>query len=398
MTLRLIDRLSPLLVAGWIVTTTSTSLAAPPANPIKTVLDAHPNKFSRAVENAKELRIQVLLSEVVQEKGRPVLKRSSYRLGTEYIYPASALKPAAAVAAFQWLNKMNKKHGSWIDRNTRFKLIPAKGAGRVRYGLSVSKEVRKLLIVSDNNSYNRLYSLVGQENLNKMMWGAGLTNIRLSHWLGRTRTPEENRQTPAVELRSGANKVRLPEHTSSLTLTIRGISGLAIGSAYILDGEPIDEPMDFRDKSRMGVQDLQDMLIMIVRPDIDLDMPGFDLTKAQRKFLIRALRQLPHESTDPIWPIERYDPHRFKPFLKGLERIGSGTRFQVTSKAGRAYGFRIDNAYIKDKRTGRSFFLTASIYTNRNRVLNDNKYEYRFGDRFMVNLAEKLTRHLLKKR
>jgi hypothetical protein len=392
--------LRPLLIVGWLITTISAGLAAPPAdsNPIERVLEQHPKRFSRVVENAKELRVQALLSEVIQGEGHPTLRRSGYRVGAEYIYPASALKPAAAIAALQWLNAMKKKHGPWIDRNTPFSLQPVPGSARVQRGLTVARETRKLLIISGNHAYNHLYSLVGQEALNKMMWNAGLKSVRLSHSLSRLRSVEANRKTPAVDLGRGTQKVHIPALTSPLELTIRDVAGLSVGRAHMHGGEQIDEPMDFQFKNHMGVQDLQDMLIMIVRPDIQLGLPGFDLTKAQRTFLIRALRQLPHESTHPIWPRERYDPHRFKPFLKGLERIGSGTQFQVTSKAGRAYGFRIDNAYIEDKKSGRSFFLTAAIYTNRNGVLNDNQYEYGFGDRFMVDLAEKLTRHLLKKR
>lgn len=50
--------------------------------------------------------------------------------------------------------------------------------------------------------------------------------------------------------------------------------------------------------------------------------------------------------------------------------------------------------YVFDVETGRSFFLTAVIYTNANGVLNDDRYEYEFADRTLADLAEVLGRAL----
>lgn len=50
--------------------------------------------------------------------------------------------------------------------------------------------------------------------------------------------------------------------------------------------------------------------------------------------------------------------------------------------------------YVFDMETGRSFFLTAVIYTNANGVLNDDRYEYTFADSVMADLAEVLARAL----
>lgn len=50
--------------------------------------------------------------------------------------------------------------------------------------------------------------------------------------------------------------------------------------------------------------------------------------------------------------------------------------------------------YVFDMETGRSFFLTAVIYTNANGILNDDRYEYTFADSVMADLAEVLARAL----
>jgi len=49
---------------------------------------------------------------------------------------------------------------------------------------------------------------------------------------------------------------------------------------------------------------------------------------------------------------------------------------RIFNIVGLAYGFAIDSAYIVDFENNVEFFLTAVIYTNKNRILNDNLYEY----------------------
>jgi hypothetical protein len=73
----------------------------------------------------------------------------------------------------------------------------------------------------------------------------------------------------------------------------------------------------------------------------------------------------------------------------------------VANKLGRAYGFSVDNAYV-DSREGeggekgaspRAFFLAATIETNANGVVNDDRYEYEpVADAFMEHVAETVAR------
>ena len=62
--------------------------------------------------------------------------------------------------------------------------------------------------------------------------------------------------------------------------------------------------------------------------------------------------------------------------LPGLREVIDVTRLRYTNKAGRAYGFHIDNAYVEDEPSGKGFFVTAAIYANPNGILNDDDYAY----------------------
>ena len=68
----------------------------------------------------------------------------------------------------------------------------------------------------------------------------------------------------------------------------------------------------------------------------------------------------------------------------------------IYNKVGRAYGSSIENAYVVDEGSGRSFFATAVLYTNPNRTVNDGVYAYEaLADPYFAELGEALARVLL---
>jgi hypothetical protein len=71
-------------------------------------------------------------------------------------------------------------------------------------------------------------------------------------------------------------------------------------------------------------------------------------------------------------------------------------RILYTGKAGKAYGFHLDNAYIEDLESGRAMAVTVVGYANANGVLNDNVYEYDTVTRpLLLGLGELLARAVL---
>ena len=62
--------------------------------------------------------------------------------------------------------------------------------------------------------------------------------------------------------------------------------------------------------------------------------------------------------------------------LPGIARVIPREYVRIYNKTGQAYGFSIENAWVEDIRTGRGFFLAATLYTNSNGTLNDDQYDY----------------------
>jgi hypothetical protein len=382
--------------------------AAPPAGPgyLERVFQAQPERFRIALDPALAAahRIQVLVSFVERDGRAFTLERHGFRAGSEYVYPASAIKLGAAVAALQTMR-------SWIDQGGRARritldtplvfhpLFPGErretddssnlAGGRVTLG----HLIRQMIIVSSNEAFNRLYELVGHHALNQMMWSAGLRDTYFFHRLSVTRSPEEQRRTPRVDFETPAGVVTIPARQSELVLDPPALPGLDVGERYVEGRRTVAKPMSFAQKNRMSLVDLQNLLVMVMRPDIPLGLPGFALHARDRAFLQRALREPPAESRNPVFPPEEHDILRFKPVMGGLLRVAPATRWGVWSKAGTAYGFRIENAYVVDEQKKRAMFLTVAIYANADGTLNDDQYEYdTVSDPFIHDLAEAVVR------
>jgi hypothetical protein len=370
------------------------------------LLARHPDRFGALLADPRAHRVQILVTKFTTDaSGGPTIERHGYRLGAEYFYPASAIKLGGAVAALECVNELAESKVVPVDEDSALVFHPLfDGEREERFDASnrdggvptLRHLVRRTCIVSDNEAYNRLYEFAGQQRLNEVLWEAGLASAHLSHRLSVARSTEENRRTPRIDLSAGAEHVTLPARISALQLDNAGQRMLEVGTAQMRDGKLVREPIDFRFKNSMSLLDLQNMLLKVVRRDVELPGRAFRLSDRQFELLQLALAQYPRESTNPAYERERYPDDWVKFLLPGLTRVLPQERWLVQNKVGRAYGFSIENAYVEDRQTRRAFALSAVVYTNNDGVLNDDAYEYKtVADPFFADLAEVVARDVL---
>jgi len=371
------------------------------------LLNASP-AMATLLPRASDLRLQVVVSWVARDAhGKATLSRSAFRADAEYFYPASTIKLCAAIAALSVLER-------WpcpVGRNTplvMFPLFPGQQTEETDASnlqdrkITAGHEIRKLFLVSDNQSFNRLYDLVGQEQLNALMWNAGASSLRITHRLSEGRSMAENRRTRQIRFLGPGGEFMpencdVPERTAAQLPPAPDIPGLIVGSAYLSSAGVLEKPMNFAEMNRVSIVDLQDILVMTVRPDIAIDprKPGFDMTDESRRFLSAVMAEYPADSTNPRYDMKDFPDAYGKFLLPGLLRIGPRDSWLIQNKVGQAYGFTIENAYVESRLTGRACFVTAVIYTNEDGVLNDDRYEYEtVALPFMANLGEAIGREL----
>lgn len=373
--------------------------AAPAPRDLRALL-ADEARFGRVLASAKEHRLQILLAEPTpRPDGSLGLQRSQLGDPGQYFYPASAIKLCGGIAALLALNAANRADGGPHGLSTALRVEPL-FPGDVTIGgdrdrpLTIELLLRAMLLVSDNGAFNHCYELAGQDGLNRTMWDAGFRSVRLWHRLSEARTPAENQRTRPLVLRTGAVETERPARDCGLPLQNDLWHDLDVGTGYLQGGARIDGPMSFAQKNAILLQDLQDVLVETVRPEIDTGKRGFpELSVAQRAFVVQALGELPRESQVPRYDPAKVPDHHCKFVLRGVRRVVPAEHARVYDKIGRAYGFSVENAYVEDLRTGRGFFLAIVLYTNPDGVLNDDRYGYEeLADPFLDDVGEVMAR------
>ncbi len=385
-------------------------IEAAPVADLAPLLQAHADKFGRLLAAPAEYRLQVLISEVTtNSSGRPGMNRLGYRVGAEYFYPASAIKLGAAVTALQTIEQLQADHHSADLLHAPMVIAPLFPGDPAQTNdpsnldggkITLAHELRKMALVSDNDAFNRLFDLVGHERLNLNLHELGLSSVVINHRLSDSRNVPGGRASAQVTFYPlGGEPIIVPARKSTLNLTNQA-ANLKVGRGYMEDGQLINTPMDFTSGNGISLLDLQSLLIKLVRPDLDLGTPPLKLSAEHCAWLLQAMTEYPRESTNPVYSATDFPDDYCKFLLPGIRRvfpaIAPGERIEITAKIGQAYGFSIENSYVRNPKNGRAVFVTAVIYTNTREILNSDQYEYdTVAEPFFANLGELVARQWL---
>ncbi|GAA3917704.1 serine hydrolase [Hymenobacter algoricola] len=365
--------------------------AAQLANPLPRLLRADTVRFGRVLRDPARYRLQILYTQINRDAhNRPHFRTFRYRVRPgQYFYPASTVKLPAAVLALQKLRFLRQhphlgrlgpdsplRIDSAFAGQTRVARDTSSASGRA----SIGHYIRKVLLVSDNDAFNRLYEFVGQYALNAELRQRGLRRTRLLHRLSvGDQEPNSRHTSPLVFYADTALQTvvyRQPAAFNARPLPELGLQNERIGQAYWQGNSLVSRPLDFSTKSYFALPDQQRLLRAVLFPAATPPKRRFALDEDDYQLLYRYLSMFPRESPAPRYDAAHY-PDTYAKFLLGgggLAPLPPGVR--VFNKIGQAYGFLTDNAYVADFDHGVEFLLSAVLYVNADEVLNDDKYEY----------------------
>jgi hypothetical protein len=364
---------------------------------LENILAAYPQYFDSILIHRKDWNVQVIYTQVNRgANGRAELKNYYFNVDAgRYFYPASTVKFPVCLLALQRLNELKEKS---IDRNTTMITETGNDLQTPVYNdpstadgkPSIGQYIKKVLMVSDNDAFNRLYEFLGQEYINDELHKKGYTDVQLLHRLDISLPEAANRQTNPVKFLDAGNKVlyEQPMQTNTKQYAARNDS---MGKGFLRNGQLVDGPMNFSKKNRISLEDLHNILISLVFPDRVTASQRFNLTEEDRQFILKYMSQLPTESIYPPYAADtaNYWPAYCKFLLFGGEKGPLPKNIRVFNKTGDAYGQMLDVAYVVDYEKGVEFFLSAVIYCNSDGILNDDKYDYKnIGLPFMKNLGQ----------
>jgi Beta-lactamase enzyme family len=350
---------------------------------LKEIFQADTNDIlQKIIQQPEHYRIQIIYTQINRDAGnRPSFRNFYFHVNKDlYYYPASTVKLPLALLS---LEKLNRIHRKGLNKFTRMeydssysgeKTLFTDSSSETGYP-SIAQFIRKAFLISDNDAYNRMYEFVGQEEINRSLHSKGFVNTRIVRQF-LPMNESENRHTNQIRFLDSSGNLIYCQPPANNRDSFKFLPITKIGDGYLDSHDSlIREPMDFTRHNRIPLEDLQRLLQTALFPKSVPESERFKLKNSDYLFLYKYLSQYPSETSYPKYDTsEFFDSYVKFFFQKGGRQIPENIR--VFNKVGWAYGFLTDVSYIVDFKNKIEFMLSATIYTNEDGILNDNKYEY----------------------
>ncbi len=349
------------------------------------LMQSKPELFSGILNHPTKNEVQVIYTQVNRDRhNKPSFKTFSYNFNPQhYFYPASTVKLAAVVFALEKVNTLKDKGISTdltmlTDSSFKGQTKVLKDESAPDGKPSIAHYIKKILLTSDNDAFNRLFEFIGRAEINAKLKKYGMSHSRILNRLAIGDGGEQAKHTNPIDFyRDG----KLAYHQDAqydpkdypLILT-----NLLVGKGYIDGNEQlVNEPYSFANKNVFTVGDQQLLIKRLMMPEAFPAKERFNLTPADYRLIYTYMSKLPTESDYP-----KYDPKEFWPTYAKMLYYGRDKNaeldpnIRIFNKYGDSYGYIIDNSYFVDFKNKIEFFLTAVVQSNEDGIYNDNKYEY----------------------
>nr|WP_276903289.1 serine hydrolase [Pedobacter kyonggii] len=351
---------------------------------LKKMMETKPELFSSVLNHPDKNQIQVLYTQVNRDaKNKPTFKTFSYNLDPyHYFYPASTVKLAAVIFALEKVNRL--KNTGLTAKSIMITDSAFKGQTRVltdtsaKNGLpSIEHYVKKILLTSDNDAFNRLFEFIGRAEINEKLKGNGLHYSRILNRLAIGDAGESAKHTNPIKFYNGEQLVYdQPAQYDPKAYELK-LSNLVMGSGYMdSTNKLVKKPFSLAGKNAFAINDQQKLMQKLIFPEAFPVKERFNLTKEDYKLIYTYMSKYPTESDFPKYDQKEFWTTYAKMLYYGREQVTPDPNIRIFNKYGDSYGYIIDNSYFGDFKNGIEYFLTAVVQSNEDGIFNDNKYEY----------------------
>lgn len=372
----------------WFLLTLSLSAMAQQPDTIflKSLIESHLELFSHVLHHPTHNEVQILYTQIDRDKNNvPHFKSYSYRLNpNHYFYPASTVKLPVAIFALEKLNRLNIKglsiKSAMITDSAFLGQTKVIRDTSSENGLpSMENYIKKILLVSDNDAYNRLYEFVGREEINDKLKKYGLTGTRIICRLAIGDKGESTRHTNPINFYNQDNLVfNKPAQYDAKDYPMH-LENMIQGKGYLDKNDKlVMEPFDFSQNNIYPLADQQSVLKRLLFPEVYPKNDRFSLNDEQYRFIYRYMSMWPTESKHPTYSPPGYFPAYCKWLFYGGDSLAVvNPDIRIFNKIGDSYGYDIDNAYIVNFEKKVEFIISAVVQSNDDQIYNDNIYEYK---------------------
>jgi len=352
---------------------------------LQALLESKPEWFKDVLAHPGKNEVQILYTQINRDsQNRPSFRTFSYNMDAQhYFYPASTVKLAAVIFA---LEKINTLHVDGLNAYSTM-LTDSSFSGQTRVDNDASAEngkpsvahyIKKILLTSDNDAFNRLFEFIGREEINAKLKKYGLTHSRILNRLAIGDGGEAAKHTNPIRFYNGDQLIfQQPEQYDEKEYPLK-LNHLLVGKGYLDDkDELVNAPYSFENKNVFSLADQQALMKRLMMPEAFPKAERFHLTANDYQLIYTYMSMLPPESRYPKYNVDEFWPTYAKMLYYGRDKQASiDPHIRIFNKYGDSYGFIIDNSYFVDFKNKVEFFLTAVVQSNEDGIYNDNQYEY----------------------
>jgi hypothetical protein len=362
--------------------------------------------LAQVLKHPSTYQLQIIYTQIDRDaQNVPHFTRHTYHLNPQqYFNPASLVKLPVAMLALEKLHTLPNT----INRNTILSTgvawgcqtsVPFAAPADSDRQATVGNYIKRMLLVSDNLAYNRLYEFLGQKLLNNRLQQLGYTGSRIVRRFAPCDTAANRHTNPiAFHTTTGDTLYTQPAQTNPRT-PLPPLGPVFAGRAYKLGDRIIHRPYDFTTANNLPLTDITTILQAALFPESVTNAQHYSLTASDYAFLRQYLHLTPHASHFNAYTSSKYfDSYKKYLYYGRSPAIKPQPGLRIFNIVGMSHGYLADVAYFADSLHQSEFMLSAVLYVNQDGIINDGAYEYNsIGEPFLAQLGQLLYQYEAKR-
>jgi hypothetical protein len=353
--------------------------------------------LSRVLSHPATYQLQLIYTQINRDaQNVPHFTQHTYHLNPRhYFNPASLVKLPVALLALEKLHTLPPpiNRSTILSTGTAWRCqrpVPFAAPADSDRQTTVGNYIKRMLLVSDNLAYNRVYELLGQKPLNDRLQQLGYSGSRIVRRFAPCDTAANRYTNPiAFHTTTGDTLYKQPAQTNPCTPT-PPLGPIFAGHAYKVGSRIIHRPYDFTTANNLPLPDITALLQTALFPESLPTTQRLHLTSADYAFLRQYLHLTPHASHFTPYASPKYfDAYKKYLYYGRRPEARPHPGLRIFNIVGMSHGYLADVAYFADSLHQSEFLLSAVLYVNQDGIINDAKYEYdTIGEPFLAQLGQ----------